>query len=243
MRVLTIVHQRDAGPGVFGEAAAAAGHELVQWVPAEGSPPEVGGVDAAMVFGGAMHVDQEDAHPWLVPEKRLLHELLERGTPTLGVCLGSQLVAEAAGATPRRARRPEIGWHEVELTEDAAGDPLLGGLPHRFETFQWHSYEAPLPDGATPLANSEVCLQAFRLDGRAWGVQFHAEVTEAVVNSWLDDYATDPDAVRIGIDPEAIRAHTAPRIAAWNELGRTLCERFLRAVSRGVTEAAAATRG
>ena len=142
------------------------------------------------------------------------------------MCLGCQLVAEAAGAKPRRASAPEIGWHEVELTPEAAGDPLLGGLPARFSAFQWHSYEAPLPPGATALARSPVCLQAFRLGGPAWGIQFHAEVSMEDVDYWISDYRSDPDAVRIGLDPEALRAETQAAIGAWNDLGRAMCERL-----------------
>ena len=100
MRVLAIVHQRDAGPGVFAEAVAAAAGTLDIWLPAETDAPPAAaeGYDAVMVFGGAMHVDQEAEHPWLRDEKGLLRDLLDRGTPLLGVCLGAQLVAEAAGA-------------------------------------------------------------------------------------------------------------------------------------------------
>ena len=107
------------------------------------------------------------------------------------------------------------------------GDPLLGWLPPRFDAFQWHSYEAPLPPGGTPLAHSDVCLQAFALDGRAWGIQFHAEVSAESVGQWLDTYDKDEDAVRIGLDPEALRAESAGRIDAWNDLGRDICRRFL----------------
>ena len=227
MRVLTIVHQRDAGPGVFADAVGEAGHELVPWVPPEAPPPDLGEIGAVLVLGGAMNVDQEEAHPWLAREKEVLHELLQRGVPTLGVCLGCQLLAEAAGAEPRRAREPEIGWRAVELEPAAFEDPLLAPLPERFDAFQWHSYEAPLPPGATPLARSPVCLQAFRLDAAAWGIQFHAEVTGETVDGWLADYRGDEDAVRIGLDPGALRARTATRIAAWNEVGRGICERFL----------------
>ena len=227
VRVLGIVHQPDAGPGVFAEVVAAGGHELVEWQPAERPVPDLDGFGAVIVLGGAMHTDHEAEHPWLSPEKALLRSLLGRGTPILGVCLGAQLLAEAAGAQPRRARRPEIGWYDVELTGEAAGDPLASALPERFESFQWHSYEAPLPPGATALARSEVCLQAFRVNGSAWGIQFHAEVTGTGVDAWLDDYASDEDAVRIGVDPEAIRAQSAQRMARWNQLGGDLCERFL----------------
>lgn len=229
MRVLTIVHQADAGSGVFGAQAEADGHELVEWVPAEGAPPALDGLMAAMVFGGAMDVDQEDEHPWLRPDKDLIRELIARRTPLLGVCLGAQLVAEAAGAAPRRASRPEIGWHRIELTKAGAADPLLGELPRSFEGFGWHSYEWPLPEDASALAHSEVCLQAFRLgDAPVWGVQFHPEVTRETLWHWLDHYDADADAVRIGIDPEAIRVESEGRIRDWNQLGRGIAARFLR---------------
>jgi GMP synthase (glutamine-hydrolysing) len=229
VRVLTVVHQKNAGPGVFGEAAEAVGHELVEWLPAEGPPPTEDGFGAAMVFGGSMHVDQEEANPWLPGEKAFLRQLLDRGTPAVGVCLGSQLLAEAAGASPGRAQRPEIGWHSIELTEEGERDPLLGELAGSFEGLGWHSYEFPLPPGADPLARSSVCLQAFRLRERpVWGLQFHAEVTQQVLGSWIDDYDSDEDALRIGLDPEALRAESELRIGAWNELGRGIAGRFLR---------------
>ena len=228
MRVLTVVHQRDAGPGVFAEAADALGHELVEWLPSESPPPGPDAFGAAMVFGGAMDVDEEDEHPWLSGEKHFLRGLLDRRMPVLGVCLGAELLAEAAGAEPGRASQPEIGWHEIELTPEASEDRLLGWLPERLEGFQWHSYEAPLPPGAVPLAESRVCLQAFRLpDGGGWGLQFHAEVTRQSLERWLADYRRDLDAVRIGLDPDSLRAETARKIDAWNELGRGLCARFL----------------
>jgi GMP synthase (glutamine-hydrolysing) len=228
MRVLAVVHQRDAGPGVFEDAVRARGATLETWLPAEGEPaPELpGGYDAVMVFGGAMHADHEAAHPWLREVKSLLRGLLERGVPTLGVCLGAQLLAEAAGARPRRAPTPEIGWHEVEVTPEGAADPLLAPLAPRFTGFQWHSYEFPLPAGATPLARSAVCLQAFRLQ-QAVAIQFHAEVTRADAEAWIDDYRSDEDAVRIGVDPVDLRRQTRAAIGAWNEAGRGLCERFL----------------
>lgn len=229
MRILSIVHQADAGPGVFGDVMREAGHELIDWIPTNGGSPELDQLGAAMVFGGAMHVDQESAYPWLRGEKELLRELLGRGVPLLGVCLGAQLVAEAAGGVPRRAARPEIGWTAIELTAAGTSDPLLGPLPRRFEAFDWHSYEAPLPDGAVPLAHSSVCLQAYRLGNgaRAWGIQFHAEVAGADVNAWLDGWDNDEDAVAIGLDAERVREETLTRLDDWNELGRGIARRFL----------------
>jgi GMP synthase (glutamine-hydrolysing) len=228
VRVLLVVHHRNAAAGVFAEPGLAAGHELVEWLPYETPPPALDGFGAAIVFGAEAQVDQEDAYPWLRPEKRFVRELLERGTPLLGVCFGSQLLAEAAGGAVRQAERPEIGWHEIELTPDGREDPLLGVMPERFESFQYHHYEWLLPPGAVTLARSALSLQAFRLGERpVWGVQFHPEVTEPDLGSWLDTWQDDPGAVATGLDPEAIRAESATKIGAWNETGRALSERFL----------------
>jgi GMP synthase (glutamine-hydrolysing) len=233
MRALAIVHQHDAGPGVFEDTFHSRNAGLDWWMPSEPEPPlqPPTDYDAVLVFGGAMHADEEAVHPWLRAEKLLLREVLSRKVPVLGVCLGAQLLAEAGGAPARRAPSPEIGWHDVELTEAGAADPVVGPLAPRFEAFQWHSYEFPLPEGATPLARSEVCLQGYRVGDHAWGIQFHAEVSRADAQSWIADYESDADAVRIGLDPEALRRDTDARIEAWNDLGRALCERFLDTVA------------
>ena len=225
MKVLSVVHHDNAAAGVFAAAAEAAG----EWWPGEGGdPPEPDGFDAVMVFGGAMHADHEDEHPWLRTEKDFLRDLLARRVPVLGVCLGSQLLAEAAGAQPRRLTQPEIGWRRIEVSAEGRADPVIGPLAPAFEAFEWHSYEAPLPPGAVALAKTSVCLQAYRVDGLpAWGVQFHAEVTPRDLGSWLDDWQGDPDAVATGQDPEQIRAESERRIAAQNALGRELAKRFM----------------
>lgn len=232
MRVLSISHQRDAGPGVFGEAVRADGAQLDEWFVAESDAPpaDPAGYDAVMTFGGAMHPDQDDRHVWLAPERGLLGELIERGVPVLGVCLGAQIVAGAAGGEAIRASEPEIGWFEIEVTADGAGDPLLAPLAPRFEAFEWHSYAVSLPPEAIVLARTPVCVQAYRLGSApAWGIQFHAEVTAADAAKWIGEYDSDEDAVRIGVDPAALRAATAERIEAQNALGRELCRRFLAA--------------
>ena len=219
MEVLAVTHGPSVGAGVFAEAVAVAGGKLTEWsAPTGGAPPE--GADAILVLGGAMHPDQERRHPWLEAELRFLDAALERGTPVLGVCLGAQLLARAAGASVHPSSEPEVGWHAVELTTPGAADPVLSALPRRFAAFQWHHYTYGLPAGSTELARSGVCTQAFRL-GSAVGIQFHAEVTAGMVESWLGE---DPGDVA---DAEALRTETAARIDGWNELGRGLCGAFL----------------
>jgi GMP synthase (glutamine-hydrolysing) len=231
VRVLAIVHQRDAGPGVFAEAIRESGGDLDEWTLAERPQPPADpfGYDAVLVLGGAMNVDEGERHGWIAQEEALLRELLEREVPLLGLCLGGQLLPEAAGAQPRRASRPEIGWHRVEVTSEGEDDPLLGPLAPAFEALQWHGYEFPLPPGAVPLARSEVCLQACRLGERAWALQFHPEVSRADALHWVEDYEADPDAVRISIDPAVLGPETEAKVDAFNRLGRDLCRRWLEA--------------
>jgi GMP synthase (glutamine-hydrolysing) len=168
-------------------------------------PPPRDDYDAVMVFGGEANVD--DDYAWLVEEKAWIGQLIERGTPLLGVCLGAQLIAEVAGARVERLPVPEVGWHEVEGV----------GL-----AFEWHRYGFEhAPPGATEWARNDVGCQAFQL-GNAQAIQFHAEVDEPTVMGWIRDYGPD-----VGVDAEALAAETRREIARWNDYGRALCERFL----------------
>jgi GMP synthase (glutamine-hydrolysing) len=232
MRALTITYERDAGPGVFAEALRDHGVEDDSWLASDSSPPpgDPSGYDAVLVFGGSMHADQEERHPWLSEQKALLRDLLDRDVPILGVCLGAQLLSEAAGVPPSRMAQPEIGWYEVEVTAEGAADPLTGPLAPAFEAFQWHRYECPVPPRGVPLARSRRSLQAFRVAERSWGIQFHAEVSEGDVEAWMDDYRADGDDALANLDIDELRRQTRQRVAAWNQLGRELCGRFLDAV-------------
>jgi GMP synthase-like glutamine amidotransferase len=227
--VLALVHERDAGPGVFADVSRARGAELDEWFVPDGGPPPRDPLSYAAILslGGGMHPDQEAAHPWLRNEKALLAQWLERGVPVLGVCLGSELLAESAGAPARPAAAPEVGWYEVELTPEGARDRLLGPEAPRFQALEWHSYESPLPRGAMALARSGSCLQAFRLGERAWGIQFHAEVSLGDFESWLDEERSPEEQERLGFDTEPLRTATRASIGEWNRLGRSLFERFL----------------
>jgi GMP synthase-like glutamine amidotransferase len=229
MRVLTIVHEQDAGPGVFSGALAAAGATVESWLAAEQAQPPAGADAYAAIisFGGSAHPHQEQRHPWLVAEKRFLAGALAGAVPVLGICLGSELIAEVAGAQIRHLQHPEIGWYDVTLTDAGRSDPVLGAIGDGFEALEWHSYAVDLPANATALAQSASCLQAYRLGDCAWGLQFHAEVTDADFQHWLDNYTVDEDAVREGIDPDVIASDTTDRMAAWHELGVGVCARFL----------------
>jgi len=226
VRVLSITHGPTVPGGVFDETVVAAGHELDRWiVPLGRSPRPPSAYDAVMVFGGSMHPDQDDHFSWLGREEEFLQEVLAEGVPAVGVCLGAQMLARAAGASVGPASEPEVGWLGVELTPDGLADPVLGVLPPRLDAFQWHHYTFAIPEGGTELARSAVCTQAFRLD-RAWGIQLHAEVTLEMAKAWA---AEDPDDLPMPSDQ--LVAETESRIALSNDHGRLLCAAFLDAAA------------
>jgi GMP synthase-like glutamine amidotransferase len=236
VRALAIVHETDTGPGVFAAAAQARGVAIDRWLIAqEPRPPsDPAGYDAVMSLGGAQNVDQVAQHPWLETENAVLEALLQRGVPLLGVCLGAQLLAQAAGGVVRAAAQPEIGWREVRITGEGRDDPVLGALGPSFSALEWHSYEFLLPPGATPLARSDACLQGCRIGERAWGIQFHAEVTLVDYESWIDQHRDDLGSAPTGLSAERLREQTRRGIEVWNDLGRGLCGRFLD-TARGAT--------
>ena len=234
MKVLSIVHGGDARAELFSGVVAEAGHTLEEWSLAWRVPPPrpIDDYDAVLVFGGAMHADEDERHPWLTEENLLLQRLLDLHVPTLGVCLGAQLLAKAAHAPVHPAPRPEIGWHEVELTDEAGSDPVFSRLPTRFEAFQWHYYTYGVPAGAVELARSQVCTQAFRLGASVWGVQFHPEVTRGQIQSWLET-----DGFNEGVDVQRVAEESDERIAEWNRIGAALCGAFLETAATPVASA------
>jgi GMP synthase (glutamine-hydrolysing) len=224
MRVLSVTHGPTVPGGVFDEAVAAAGHTLERWlVPHGGSPDAAEHFDAVMVFGGSQHPDQDDRFAWLASEEDFLQEALAEKVPVFGVCLGAQMLARAAGARVGPASAPEIGWLDVALTPDGADDAVLGVLPPQATLFQWHHYTFDVPPGGIELARSPVCPQAFRLEGPAWGIQFHAEVTLPMLTAWSEE---DPD--DLPMPAQVLRSESERRIARSNQLGRALADAFLR---------------
>jgi len=222
--VLSIVHHDVTDGGVFDQTAEELGHSVERWLPpddgvASRSPTDY---DAIMVFGGAMHPDQDDAHPWLTPEVDFIERTLSARVPVLGVCLGAQLLARAAGASVCPAEASEVGWVEVGLTAAGHADPVLSTLPDRIDAFQWHHYTFGLPATATELATSAAARQAFVIGDHAWGIQFHAEVTREMIASWAHAGADDLPGT-----PAELLAQTDELIGTWNDAGRRLCSAFL----------------
>lgn len=225
MRVLSIVHEPTStgGGGLFEQLVEERGHRLEQVSIAHDASmldhPER--YDAVMVFGGAMHPDQDAEHPWLVDELAFIRETMAREVPLFGVCLGGQLIARAAGAHVGPAATAEVGWRTVAVNEHGLRDPVLGALPERVDAFQWHYYGFALPDGGVLLADNDAARQGYRLGERTWGVQFHPEVTRHMLDHWFVEGEAE-----LG-DPARVRQETDTLLPGWNAHGRALCGAFL----------------
>ncbi len=229
MRVLSITHEPapTGGGGLFESVVDDRGDTLVRWLaPTREAPGAPADFDAVMVFGGAAHPDQDAEHPWLPAEAEFLRLALSADVPMLGVCLGSQLIARAAGAWVGAAERGEVGWHAVDLNEAGTRDPVVGVLPESFEAFQWHYYTFELPDGAVLLGESRAARQAFRIGDRVWGVQFHPEVTRVMVDHWCSLGRAE-----LPKDADDLRRETDEKLDRWNAQGRALCSAFLEAAA------------
>lgn len=189
MTILAIRHARHEGLGVlekiFEEEEVS--YRYLDLFKAPNSSVDLSRASALVVLGGAMGVYEADRYPFLSKEIEALKEAMRHRIPTLGICLGSQLLAAAAGARVYRGPRKEIGWFPIEIEARAAQDPLLKYCPSSTMVFHWHGDTFDLPRGAEHLASSErYSHQAFRVGERAWGFQFHLEITEAMIKNWIE---------------------------------------------------------
>lgn len=230
MRVHWLQHAPEDDLGCIAPWLAARGHAVSRTrLYAGDALPSPRDFDALLVMGGAMNVDEQALHPWLVDEKAFLRELLHAGEQrVLGICLGAQLIAEQLGAKVGRNRETEIGWFDVELTDAGRAYTPLSDWPARSAFFHWHGDAFELPAGATRLAYSAACdQQAFSFgDGRVLCLQFHPEVTSASVRVWLEHPQTHPSPGEYVQSAAQMRGGIAP-FANANRLLIGLLDRWL----------------
>jgi len=147
--------------------------------------------DGLVIMGGSMSTYDEDTIPWLKPEKEFIRECMATNKPILGICLGSQLIADALGAKVFKNNEKEIGWFKVQITQDALNNALFNHFPQQFTTFHWHGDTFTLPENACHVAfNNTTQNQAFLYQKNIVGLQFHPEISETAIN----DLITNGDA-------------------------------------------------
>lgn len=173
--------------------------------------------DLLVVLGGPIGVYETEAYPFLVEEKEAIAARLLAEKPTLGICLGAQLMAAALGARVAPGPAKEIGYAPLTLTEDGRNSPLAA--LENVDVLHWHGDAFDLPEGAKNLASTAACPnQAFALDNFALGLQFHVEVMPASIEAWLIGHTVELG--KAGIDPRDLRAQAAKSGVATAEAGK-----------------------
>lgn len=190
--ILIIKHIDIEGPGTLGDFLRSHGEPFKTIDLGAGHPLPVSpsAFNAVVVLGGPMNVYEEDRYPFLKPENEFIRKVLDENVPFLGICLGSQLLAKAAGALVVKSPLKEIGWYNIQLTDEGKKDPFFSGLQCQDPVYQWHGDMFEIPAGGQLLATASGCPhQAFRAGKKAYGLQFHIEVTDRSIREWCDEYS------------------------------------------------------
>ena len=247
-RIVVVEHIATGHAGLFARFAAARGWVLdVRRMHAGDALPDSMADHAGLcVLGGPMSAN--DDVPYLRATEALMRDAMARGAPVIGHCLGGQLLARAAGASVARAPGPEIGWTPVQVNAagrdwfgmsvaDAAGNAV--STHDEATVFEWHHDSFAVPDGATLLASSAACpAQAMVIDDRHLAMQFHAEITPAIIDVWLAEPACQRDIARNAHcaqvqDATTMQQATRAQQAAAEAVAMALYARWARPIGQG----------
>lgn len=185
-RVLVVQHIWGDPPGALADMLNERDipYDVIDLEKGEPLPDELR-YDAMIILGGPEYAGDDEVYPYLAREKALIREAVARDVPFLGVCLGGQLLAHAMGAQVIRNGLFEMGFFQEQLTEAGKVDPLFRGLPGSQQVFNWHSDAFEVPEGGTLLAiGPDGSKQAFRVGRRAYGFQYHIELTPRMFATW-----------------------------------------------------------
>lgn len=236
MNFLILQHLDIEPPALIGEVLREAGHQLHTLNPDRGDalPRDASGYAGIIIMGGPQSAN--DIHlPHIRDELDWLAGPLEKGTPMLGVCLGSQLMAKAAGGAVSASPKRELGWYRVFPVEQSSGDPLFSDIsPSGLTVFQWHGETFSLPESGTLiLTHPEVPAQAFRLGKGQYGLQFHVEVDEALIRQWVEAGASER--AHLGADGiAALHAATPLHLEPMRAFCRSMVRNWLALLKQGL---------
>jgi GMP synthase-like glutamine amidotransferase len=225
--VLVIQHDLDTPLAALEPPIAALGVRTVTWDARMQAEPPAGAFDGVIVLGGIVNPDGTDGDFPLDREREVIAAAHARGLPVLGTCLGAQLIAQATDGSAERMAEGEVGWIRTDFDDAAEDDALLAGGPRSLDVLEWHNYSCVPPAGAAILARSDACVQAFRVGATTWGLQFHVEVTRAILEDWAESGAAELAA--LGRGQELIVGSDEQR-ADQLRLALRIGDRFARAV-------------
>jgi GMP synthase (glutamine-hydrolysing) len=186
MTILVIQNSAADPIGILGNYLSEQGLRLQTWFPLEQSTLPPGPYSGLVILGGTMNACEDEAFPHLKQVIDLIRQFSSERKPILGICLGAQLIARAFGSRVFANPVPELGFTQVYPVNSGVQDPLLQDCPSDLHMMQWHFDTFDLPAGAELLMSSQHCLnQCYRLGENIYGVQFHPEVTPAIVRRWF----------------------------------------------------------
>jgi len=232
--ILVLQHVEAEGPGLIGKVALNMGFTLhaIRLFRGERVPGDPHRYSAIIVMGGPMGVYDEQRYPFITDELRLIESAFKGGVPVLGVCLGAQLMARAGGARVRSGEKKEIGFYELRLTPEGQSDRLLLGLPNEFIVFQWHGDTFEIPHNALNLASSALFEhQLIKVGTNSYGLQFHIEVTGAMVRDFLAAGTEELAGAPYIKAPDTILEEARELLPAIHGHGRAIVKRFLRQIA------------
>lgn len=187
-KILVFQHVAHEILGTLNPLLKARGHR-VRYINYERDPearPNIDKYSGLIILGGHMGVYEADRYTHIKVEAELIERALEKHIPILGICLGAQLLAHVLGAPVRKSLQTEIGWQEVQTLASAPSDPLFQHFQRKEVLFQMHGDAFEVPKQCEHLALSEICTgQAFRYRDNAYGIQFHLEVDQPMIERWL----------------------------------------------------------
>jgi GMP synthase-like glutamine amidotransferase len=228
MRIHYLQHVPFEGLGSMEAELRARGHSLscTRFFANDKVPPQTD-FDALIIMGGPMGVYDEATRPWLITEKLFIKQTVQAGKRVLGICLGSQLLAEVLGGRVFKNAYREIGWWPVTRRPDCAGSLLASDFPDQADVFHWHGDTFTLPEGAQLLCSSTGCRnQGFVWNEQVLALQFHLETTLLDAESWLAQDTDELDGSRYVQDAAAMLANPE-RFDATNVLMSALLTRWL----------------
>ncbi len=220
-RIVIVQHAPKEGPGLVETFFGNHGWELEIVNLSNGGtlPHDFDTIAAVIMLGGPMNVYEEEKYPFLKEEDTYISRLVVEEIPFLGICLGGQLLAKACGARVRASREKEIGWYDVKVSKEGSKDLLFKNVEGKIPVFQWHEDAFEVPDRGVLLAKGNRCRnQAFRIGENAYGLQFHPEMTETLIVSWLEDLDER--------DRGRIMGETARRLEEFTRQGTTILGNF-----------------
>jgi len=205
-------------------------------------PTDLSNLNALIILGGPMGVYEQDKYPFIKKELFLIEEASRLNIPVIGICLGSQMIAQALGGRVYKGGKKEIGWYDIQVTREASHDRLFSsvhiarGKPTSLKVFQWHGDTFDLPKDAVLLASSKLYKnQAFRV-GNIYGLQFHIEVKEADILTWLNEYKAELDTSGDSIDINEVLEDTRKYIHLLNETSTKVFSAFFGLIGSGLRE-------